>query len=446
MKKPDSIVSVNNDVLVGISSYDAFVYEYTNVENGKKYVGSHLGTVGDGYWHSSRNLEFIDLFSGMSPIFEYKILGVGSFDEMKNLEAKIHKDNEVVSNKMYYNLAAAGSAFKVPVRQDLIKDFVFPKVDKGDFNISELWNKSDLLDRGPNSKITALQVRYEDNPLIIEIRHLIKQKGDTSDCSRILLVELGNGRYMIIDGNSTLLAVSTIDFATKLRVAIIPKTFMDHYEINLDELRYLGQLMNPESEIIKTPTSTNDLIKTLQSFYVESDRKIKFNSDYCLNYIYSVLKCSPQKAGSIAKKAKKDYQTKAKLKSGSKVIDYNPKRNPLNHKKVVKRAEELSDDKGRVVVVHGGTGAPKTLSLKIWDAILDNPNALRFVAVIHHDSDEVYEKWESDYRDVVRNRVTKTLKSMKPLDGVIDEHGVKRDGVERTFRFEEMPHEESDIQ
>ena len=445
MKKPDSIISVNNDVLVGISSYDAFVYEYTNIENGMKYVGSHLGTLGDGYWHSSRNLEFIDLFSGMSPIFEYKILGVGSFDEMKNLEAKIHKDNEVVSNKMYYNLAAAGSAFKVPVRQDLIKDFVFPKVDKGDFNISELWNKSDLLDRGPNSKITALQVRYEDNPLIIEIRHLIKQKGDTSDCSRILLVELGNGRYMIIDGNSTLLAVSTIDFATKLRVAIIPKKFMDHYEINLDELRYLGQLMNPESEVIKTPTSANDLIKTLQSFYVESNKKIKFNSDYCLNYIYSVLKCSPQKAGSIAKKAKKDYQTKAKLKSGSKVIDYHSKRNPLNHKKVVKRVEELSDDKGRVVVVHGGTGAPKTLSLKIWDAILDNPNALRFVAVIHHDSDEVYEKWESDYRDVVRNRVTKTLKSMKPLDGIVDERGVKRDGVERTFRFEEMPHEESDI-
>ena len=446
MKKPDSIISVNNDVLVGISSYDAFVYEYTNIENGMKYVGSHLGTLGDGYWHSSRNLEFIDLFSGMSPIFEYKILGVGSFDEMKNLEAKIHKDNEVVSNKMYYNLAAAGSAFKVPVRQDLIKDFVFPKVDKGDFNISELWNKSDLLDRGPNSKITALQVRYEDNPLIIEIRHLIKQKGDTSDCSRILLVELGNGRYMIIDGNSTLLAVSTIDFATKLRVAIIPKTFMDHYEINLDELRYLGQLMNPESEVIKTPTSANDLIKTLQSFYVESNKKIKFNSDYCLNYIYSVLKCSPQKAGSIAKKAKKDYQTKAKLKSGSKVIDYNPKRNPLNHKKVVKRAEELSDDKGRVIVVHGGTGAPKTLSLKIWDAILDNPDALRFIAVIHHDTDEVYEKWESDYRDVVKNRVITTLKSMKPLDGVVDEHDVKRDGVERTFRFEEMPHEESDIQ
>ena len=446
MKKPESIVSVNNDVLVGISSYDAFVYEYTNIENGMKYVGSHLGTLGDGYWHSSRNLEFIDLFSGMSPIFEYKILGVGSFDEMRNLEAKIHKDNKVVSNEMYYNLGAAAAAFQAPVRQDLIKDFVLPKVLCGDFNQLDKWNKSELLDRGPDSKITALQVRYEDNPLITEIRHLVRLKGDGNDCSHIIMVELGNGRYMIIDGNSTLLAVSTIDFVTKLRVAIIPKDFIDHYEINLDELRYLGQLLNPENEIIKTPTSTNDLIKTLQSFYVESNKKIKFNSDYSLNYIYSILKCSPQKAGSIARKAKKDYQTNAKLKSGSKVIDYHPKRNPLNHKKVVERAKELGDDKGRVIVVHGGTGAPKTLSLKIWDAILDNPNALRFVAVIHHDSDEVYEKWESDYRDVVRNRVIKTLKSMKPLDGVIDERGVKRDGVERTFRFEEMPHEESDIQ
>ena len=447
MKKPESVVSVNNDVLVGISSYDAFVYEYTNIENGKKYVGSHLGTLGDGYWHSSRNLEFIDLFSGMSPIFEYKILGVGSFDDMKNLESEILKDNKVVTNPMYYNLAVAGSAFKVPVRQDLIQDFVLPKITiHEDFNVPDAWNKSDLLDRGPNSKVTSLQVRYEDNPLIIEIRHLVSMQGDASKCSRIIMVELGNGHYMIIDGNSTLLAVSTLDFITKLRVAIIPKKFMDHYQINLDELRFLGQLLNPESEVIKTPTSTNDLIKTLQSFYVESNKKIKFNSDYCLNYIYSILKCSPQKAGSIARKAKKDYQTNAKLKSGSKVIDYNPKRNPLNHKKVVKRAEELSDDKGRVVVVHGGTGAPKTLSLKIWDAILDNPNALRFVAVIHHDSDEIYEKWESDYRDIVRNRVIKTLKSMRPLNGVIDERGVKRDNVERTFRFEEMPHEESDIQ
>ena len=445
MQHPESIVSVNLDVLVGISSYDAFVYEYTNIENGKKYVGSHLGTLGDGYWHSSRNLEFIDLFSGMSPIFEYKILGVGSFGEMKNLESKVTKDNKVVTNPMYYNLAVAGSAFKVPVRQDFIKDFVLPKIVDGDFNVLNSWNKSLLLDRSPDSIVKALQVRYEDNPKVSEIKNRIAAKGDASKCGRILMVEKEGECYLIINGNSTLLAVKSLKFVTKLKVAIIPKGFIKHYEINEDELRYIGQLMNPEDEIITEPTGDTDLIKTLQDFYVKSNKKIKFNSQYSLNYIYSILKCSPQKAGSIVRKAKKDYQIKAKLKSGSKVIDYNPERNPDNHDKVVKRAGELKDKDGRVIVVHGGTGAPKTLSLKILDAILNNPNALKYIAVIHHDTDEVHQNWEKKYRKIVHDRATKMLKLMTPLKGVLDEHGLERDDVERTFRFEEMPHEESDI-
>ena len=111
----------------------------------------------------------------------------------------------------------------------------------------------------------------------------------------------------------------------------------------------------------------------------------------------------------------------------------------------IERSKELSDKEGRVVVVHGGTGAPKTLSLKILDAILNNPNALKYIAVIHHDTDDVYNLWESKNRKIVHDRATKMLKLMKPLEGVIDENGLERDGVERTFRFEEMQHEESDI-
>ena len=38
------------------------------------------------------------------------------------------------------------------------------------------------------------------------------------------------------------------------------------------------------------------------------------------------------------------------------------------------------------------------------------------------------------------------LKLMTPLKGVVDENGLERDNVERKFRFEEMKHEESDIQ
>lgn len=445
METPDSIVRVDTEVLVGISSYDAYVYEYLNVENGKKYVGSHLGEFGDGYWHSSTNIEFIDLFSGMSPMFEYKILAVGSYEDMQNLESKIHKDNNVVKNPMYYNLGVAPSAFKVPVRQNMMNDFVLQKIHAGDFNVSEPWNKSTLLERGGDSLISALQVRYEDNPKITEIRNLIRQKGDASKCGRILMVELGGGKYLIINGNSTLLAVEPLDFVTKLRVAIIPKSFIDQHDINESELRYIGQLMNPEQEIVTTPTSEDDLIKTLQQFYVDSDKKIKFNCDYNLNYIYSILKCSPQKAGAIARKAKKQYHEDVKLKSGSKVIDYRSDSNPTNHQKVLDRVEKLKKQKEGAVVIHGGTGAPKTLAIEALDAFVENPKAHEFIILIHHDTDENYRKWETKNRSVFKNRISGMMRLSQPIDGVLDENGIKRDGVVRTFRILEMDHEESDI-
>ena len=445
MEKPDSIVRVNTDVLVGISSYDAYVYEYLNVDNGKKYVGSHLGEFGDGYWHSSTNIEFIDLFSGMSPMFEYKILAVGSYEDMQNLESKIHKDNNVVKNPMYYNLGVAPSAYKIPVRQNVIKDFVMAKIEAGDFNVSELWNKSTLLERGDDSPVSALQVRYEDNPKVIEIRNRIRAKGDTSKCGRILMVELGGGKYLIINGNSTLLAVEPLDFVSKLRVAIIPKSFIDQHDINESELRYIGQLMNPEQEIVTTPTSESDLIKTLQQFYVESDKKIKFNSVFNLNYIYSILNCSPQKAGAIARKAKKEYHENVKLKSGSKVIDYHSERNPKNHKKVLDYVEQLKKKKEGAVVIHGGTGAPKALAIGALDAFVNNPNAHEFIFVIHHDTDENYRQWETKHRTVFNDRIGGMMRLSQPINGVLDENGIERDGVVRTYRIIQMEHEESDI-
>ena len=55
-KTPKQIVETNyGDVL---KEYEAFVYRFTNLENDKKYVGYHKGTVGDGYWNSSTCDEF----------------------------------------------------------------------------------------------------------------------------------------------------------------------------------------------------------------------------------------------------------------------------------------------------------------------------------------------------------------------------------------------------
>jgi len=445
MKKPDSIISIDSSVLNGVDDYEAFVYKFTHVGVGKTYVGSHLGNFGDGYWQSSRNPEFLDLFSGMTPVFDYKILAIGSYDEMKNLESKIHKEEKVVRNSNYYNLGAAGAAFKIPVRVSFMEEFVLPKILAGDFNVPELWRKSVLLDRSHTGKIKvkALQVRFEDNKLITEIANRIALKNDTAECERTTLVELGDGFYLIIDGNSTLEAIRNNGNITQHRVRIISKQFIDHYNINEDELRHLGQLLNPGDEFIKQSTSVDDLIKTLQKFFIDSDRNIKFNSEYSLQYIYSILKCSPQRAGSIAKKAKKEYHEKNRVYSGVKIIDYDSIRNPTNYRKVVDRVKDLEDD--NTIVVAYSTGAPKTLSLNIIDAINISPKKPRIIAVIYHNEDQNQKKWESTNRSIVKNRIESILGREVPLDGIKDVNGIVRDGVKKEFRIVEMPHEESDI-
>ena len=52
--------------------------------------------------------------------------------------------------------------------------------------------------------------------------------------------------------------------------------------------------MNPEQEIVTTPTSEDDLIKTLQQFYVESGKKIKFQLLY-LQYLKELFALLMQK-------------------------------------------------------------------------------------------------------------------------------------------------------
>ena len=98
---------------------ESIKYLITNLDNGMMYSGSHKlyekGVFPDGYWHSSRNSEFINLFYGMKPMLKYEIIDSGDHAEMKNLERDFHKKEDVMNNPLFYNLANAGGAYDVPV-------------------------------------------------------------------------------------------------------------------------------------------------------------------------------------------------------------------------------------------------------------------------------------------------------------------------------------------
>ena len=75
-KTPKQIVETNyGDVL---KEYEAYVYRFTNLENNKKYVGYHKGSVGDGYWNSSTCDVFKKVCTDSSSRLRYEILNYGT--------------------------------------------------------------------------------------------------------------------------------------------------------------------------------------------------------------------------------------------------------------------------------------------------------------------------------------------------------------------------------
>ena len=48
---------VEQNIATPPASYEAYLYQYTNLSDGKAYVGIHKGSVDDPYNHSSTNVQ-----------------------------------------------------------------------------------------------------------------------------------------------------------------------------------------------------------------------------------------------------------------------------------------------------------------------------------------------------------------------------------------------------
>lgn len=81
--------------------YEAFVYEWTNIKSGMKYIGSHKGNINDGYISSSKYL--LEEYQKDPSSFKRNILGTGTVDEMRRLESELLLEVGAATNDMYYN-------------------------------------------------------------------------------------------------------------------------------------------------------------------------------------------------------------------------------------------------------------------------------------------------------------------------------------------------------
>jgi len=83
--------------------FEAFVYEWTDSSNGKKYIGVHKGSIDDGYIGSGKH--FKAAYKKRPNCFNRAIIGLGTVKSMRQFESQLLKEYDVKNNASYYNMA-----------------------------------------------------------------------------------------------------------------------------------------------------------------------------------------------------------------------------------------------------------------------------------------------------------------------------------------------------
>ena len=409
---------------------EAIKYLITNLEDGMKYSGSHklyeTGVFPDTYWQSSKNPEFNGLFYSMKPIFKYEIVDSGDYDEMKQLESQIHKMEKVNSNPMYYNLAVAGGAYQEPVRSELCK-YIVKLIKDGHFRDETLWRVEDL------NNLDKLQVRIEV-PDTTEIANKMREAGDARNADPVLVWQLDEDT--IGDGNRTL------DAATKAKIPLvsvdkIPKEFIKEYELTIDEMIRVGQLLNPKPQKESEPTDEETIIETLLGYEknFKTPIKAKSNKDYIIDLGYSHQKASNIIATALEQQANNDINAKGKT-----CIKYDGGKNNPKIKDIVNGLEDEN-----TIVITGSAGTPLRIVAGAIDAIDLKPDWQTLIIKPYFEKETNRRAW-----DGVVNVCQKTKKRTfkvgtkvaveRRLSTYLRYSPTTEDGIPRVIVMDSMPH------
>ena len=101
--RPDSIKELEMNYDKQVNFIDGYLYRYTNLDNGRIYVGVHKGEVSDSYWNSSTDKEFKAVCSNPNSNLKLEILEYGDYDYMTVREHEILSSVNAKNNKQYYN-------------------------------------------------------------------------------------------------------------------------------------------------------------------------------------------------------------------------------------------------------------------------------------------------------------------------------------------------------
>ena len=440
MNHPPSIISIDTSLCIGV--YGAYVYKYTNVANGKWYVGWHLGVFDGSYWHSSKNKEFLKIFSGSKPTLTLEILSIGLSIDMKNLESKILTDQKVKKNSLSYNGAGSPTGNKEIIDLEKVQEvfeILQERLENGDYEEEDL----DVI-----SLLRTIQVRdkAEEKSHTMRIRDGILETGLEFQ-TPVLIWEgqdpFGDDKDVRGDGNHTILALLGLKNFNTVKTLRVSREFCEKYNLNLEELRQIGLKMNPRQVVATKETEDEDVIKQLLGLLERGTnidpKKTDYGKEVCKNLGYK-----GKKPAYLCKKAIKIHKDNILAKSGLKRAIYDED-HPDNLKSLNRKAASLNKD--RSIVITGNTAQPSKLIRAIFESVPDPiySDCYNVHLVCHHNGNDKNKKiWDSREKSSVENLIKRNF-AMYQKVVVEEDNGLKHE-FPRTFTIHEMDHYQSDIQ
>ena len=438
-KHPPSIISIDTSNCSG--RYGAYVYKYTNITNGRWYVGWHIGMFDGTYWHSSEDKEFIKVFGGSDAVLTLEILSTGLIIDMRNLESKILSDQKVKKNPLSYNGSGSPTGNKEPIDLEKVQEvfeILQERLENGDYEEEDL----DVV-----SSLRTIQVRdkAEEKSHTMRIRDGILETGLEFQ-TPVLIWEgqdpFGDDEDVRGDGNHTILALLGLKNFNTVKTLRVSREFCEKYNLNLEELRQIGLKMNPRQVVAKRETEDEDVIKQLLGLLEGGTnidpKKTEYGKEVCKNLGYK-----GKKPAYLCKKAIKIHKDNILAKSGLKRAIYDED-HPDNLKSLNRKAASLNKD--RSIVITGNTTYPSKIIRAILESVTDPiySDCYNVHLVCHHNGNDNNKKtWESREKSSIESLVKATFNMMAPV--VIEEDNGLKHEFARTFTIHEMDHYQSDI-
>lgn len=257
---------------------EAFVYEWTNRENGKKYLGIKKSPeAGVDYITSSKDEQFLKDLHDDNIKWTYKVILWAGYKFCQQYEYNELTKVNAKDNDKYYNKSNGFNQFIEIVRHPLMKNIADTITSTCNFADCS----QELKDKNYMNNTQWLQVRDETTDDVHEkvLKDKINESFGKYATEELLCTILEN---RLVDGKLVNLGVNgnhsnnafKSSNATSIRTLIIPEHIhKDWYD---EEIEWLGRYLNPRE---KTPKKETNLTTIAQGVYKEIEKGLSYNSE-----------------------------------------------------------------------------------------------------------------------------------------------------------------------